>query len=92
LNSSDTLCNGEDKDITYVEFVEETVHISPGRQHVVIIPEVKKFVSVAKKLPPFRLIDHKLVKRDLNPRLPKFRVLKRQVFPISHVQVLIDVV
>ncbi len=34
-----------------------------------------------KKLPRFRVMDHKLVQRNLNPRLPKFSVLKTHEIP-----------
>ncbi len=47
---------------------------APGKKLSTDAPEVKK-------LPRFRVIDHKLVQRDLNPRLPKFRVLKSHDIP-----------
>ena len=57
------------------QFLGETVKMPPGAPRVANIREVKK-------LPPFRAIDPMLVSRDHNPRLPNFRVLEPQVFPL----------
>ncbi len=58
---------------------------APGALHVSNLPAPgKKWssdVQEVKKLPQFKGMYHKLVQRDLNPRLPKFRVLKTHEFP-----------
>ena len=75
LDSSDGQDKGKDE-TSDVEFVE--AHVSnlpaPGKKLSSDAPEVKK-------LPRFRVMDHKLVRRDLNPRLPKFRVLETREIP-----------
>ncbi len=79
MDSSD----GQDKDedeTSDVEFVDEIVQKPPGEAHESNLPTQGKKLSSdeqeVKKLPRFRVMDHKLVQRDLNPCLPKFRVLK----------------
>jgi hypothetical protein len=49
-------------------------HPAQGKKLSTDAPEVKK-------LPHFRVMDHKLVQRDLNPHLPKFSVLKTHEIP-----------
>ena len=75
MDSSDGQDDGDDE-TSDVEFVE--AHVSnlpaPGKKLSSHAPEVKK-------LPRFRVMDHKLVRRDLNPRLPKFRVLETHDIP-----------
>jgi hypothetical protein len=68
-----------------VEFVDEIVQKPPGEAHVSNHPAPGKKLSTdapeVKKLPRFRVMDHKLVQRDLNPRLPIFRVLETHEIP-----------
>ena len=75
MDSSDGQDDGEDE-TSDVEFVE--AHVSnlpaPGKKLSSDAQEVKK-------LPRFRVMDHKFVQRDLNPRLPKFRVLETHEIP-----------
>ena len=75
LDSSDGQDDGEDE-TSDVEFVDEIVSnlLAPGKKLSTDAPEVKK-------LPRFRVMDHKLVQRDLNPHLPKFRVLETHEIP-----------
>ena len=74
LNSSDDGSDDEHEG-KEVEKVEEMLERPPGALCAAKIP-------VVNKLPLFRVIDPKHVCRDLNPRLPKFRVLQRQVFSV----------
>ena len=67
LNSSDDGSEVEHEDMEVVK-KEEKSKMSAG-------------VAV-NKLPPFRVIDPKHVCRDLNPRLPKFRVLEQKVYSV----------
>ena len=84
LDSSDGQDEGEDE-TSDVEFVDEIVQKPPGEAHVSNLPAPGKKLSSdapeVKKLPRFRVMDHKLVRRDLNPRLPKFRVLETHDIP-----------
>jgi hypothetical protein len=65
--------------------VDEIVQTPPGEAHVSNLPAPGKKSTTdvlgVKKLPRFRLMDHKLVQRDLNPRLPKFSVLETHEIP-----------
>ena len=72
LHSSEEESEAEVEDS---QFLVEAVKMQPGAPHLANILEVKK-------LPPFRVIDPMLVSRDHNPRLPNFRVLEPQVFPL----------
>jgi hypothetical protein len=70
LNSSDDGSEVEHEDMEVVK-KEEKSKMSAG-------------VAV-NKLPPVRVIDPKHVCRDLNPRLPKFRVLEQKVHTVFSV-------
>ena len=76
LDSSDGQDEGED---------ESSGVEPPGEAHVSNLPAPGKKLSSdaqeVKKLPRFRVMDHKLVRRDLNPSLPKFRVLETHDIP-----------
>ncbi len=86
MYSSDGQDEVEDE-TSHVEFVDEIVSVQkpPGEAHVSNHPAPGKKLSTdapeVKKLPRFRVMDHKLVQRDLNPRLPKFRVLETHEIP-----------
>ena len=84
LDSSDGQDKGEDE-TSDVEFVDEIVPKPPGEAHVSNLPAQRKKLSSdapeVKKLPRFKVMDHKLVQRDLNPSLPKFRVLETHEIP-----------
>jgi hypothetical protein len=78
LDSSDGQDEGED---------ESSGVEPPGEAHVSNHPAPGKKLSSdsdaqeVKKLPRFRVMDHKLVRRDLNPHLPKFCVLETHDIP-----------
>jgi hypothetical protein len=72
--------NGQDKgkdEASDVELVDGKLQRPPGAPHVSNLPAPgKKWfsdVQEVKKLPLFRVMDHKLVQRDLNHKFPRVK-------------------